>query len=272
MLKIKNLSKSFSTNKVLENIDFELEEKRSYAFVGVSGCGKTTLARIITGLEEPDNGTLIFQGKTLSSLSERTLLEKKQIQLVFQNALGSFNPRRKIVHSLNNVFQVHRKLYPLSKERETRIFTLLELLELEKELLFQYPHQVSGGQIQRFALLRALLIEPKILIADEPSSALDPLSKKKLISILQKVRQSTSISYLIITHDFSYLESLVDWVFVLDSGQIVEENTPAELLQRPQKKHTKKLIEAIPKIQRASKDSKRQEKTGKDTARIVNDN
>lgn len=248
MLEAKNISKSFSDNQVLREINFKLLENRSYAFVGISGCGKTTLARIIVGLEEADQGEVFLENQALKNLKQRGLQEQKQIQMVFQNSLGSFNPRRKIIKSLQNIFEIHKDLFRSEQLRRTRISELLKLLELDQEIIYKYPHQVSGGQIQRLAVLRALLCEPKILIADEPTSALDILSKKNLISILQRVKEKTGITYFIITHDFSSLEVLVDWVFVLDAGEIVEQNTPTEILRNPQHKHTKKLIESIPKI------------------------
>jgi|GEM_PF-1436235 len=255
MLEVKNLSKSFTDHLVLKKINFRLTENKSYAFVGVSGCGKTTLARIIIGLEQADCGEIYFQNQALKNLKSRSLKQKKQIQMVFQNALGSFNPRQKISTSLNRVFEIHKAL-SLSKSgkskeqiRKTKIFDLLELLELDQSIIFKYPHQVSGGQIQRLSILRALLCEPKILIADEPTSALDVLSKKNLLSVLRKIKKNTQVSYFVITHDFSSLKALVDWVFVLDSGKIVEENSPEKILENPQHEHTKKLISSIPKIQ-----------------------
>ena len=239
LLSAQNIHKSFGDYTALSGANINIKPGSIVGLVGESGCGKTTLARIISGLEYLDTGNIILENHELSQI--RTKIQKSNIQLIFQNALGSFNPKFTIRNSLEQPLQ------ELNLDKtQVNLEELCHDLVLDPALLTRYPHQVSGGQIQRFAIMRAIIVKPKLLIADEPTSALDMTSKIEILKLISELRAKYNLSFLIITHDIMSLKNLVDYIYVMHKGIIVESGSPSDIINNPAQKYTQKLINAIP--------------------------
>lgn len=233
MLQLKKISKSFDNKKVLDEIFLEINRAEIVGLVGESGCGKTTLAKIIVGLERPDSGEISFCEK-----------EKKKVQMIFQNVHGSFNPKFRLKSSLAEARTGKSRKELLEESLEES----LESVGLEKLFLNRFPHELSGGQIQRMSIARALLSKPELLLADEPTSALDIFNKLQILHLLRSLKEKIGLSCLVITHDILSLASLADKIYVMQSGRIVESGKTTDVLKNPENSYTKKLINSVPKF------------------------
>lgn len=240
MLKLQNITKKFGSQLVVKDVNLEIEKGKIIGLVGESGCGKTTLARIIIGLERASAGNIFFEDFNLLSKKERSKSLKQKIQMIFQNATGSFNPKYTIVDSLKQACLEHN--LPFDFE------ALFSQVGLPIEFKDRYPHQLSGGQMQRAAIARAIACKPSLLIADEPTSALDVSIRRHILNLLKKLQQEQNLACLIITHDLPSLRNLVDQVYVMHNGQIIESGSTEQVLNQPQKTYTKRLIAAIPSL------------------------
>ena len=228
MLRVRNVSKTYNQHRVLENIDFEILCNEFVCLIGESGSGKSTTAEIIMGLQAPTSGTV----------------EKEHcctIQYIYQNPERSFNPFWTMEKSLREPLLLKKQKSAFIKER---IAELMEMADLPLELLKKRPSQCSGGQKQRLAIIRALLTNPKMLIADEITSALDPQSEKLIIDLLKKFQVEFHMSVLYITHRIHAISHAADHMMVLEKGRIVEQGNAAKVLSQPEHPYTKKLVEA----------------------------
>lgn len=245
MLKVQNICKSFDELQVLTDTSLEISPCEIMGLIGESGCGKTTLARIILGLETQDSGQILFENTELSrALKNRDKNYQRNIQMIFQNTAGSFNPKFSILNSLKQPL-IQYNLW----QNDNSIFDeVFENIGLDISILNKYPHEVSGGQIQRLAFARAILTRPKLIIADEPTSALDMQTKLQILELIQELRRKYAISFLIITHDILSLKNLADSISIMNKGEIVEQGHPHHILESPQQEYTKKLITAIPRL------------------------
>lgn len=233
---------------VLNNVSLRLKQGETLGIIGESGSGKTTLGRVISGLTQPRSGEIFLQGKALSpSLNERSPHEFKQIQFVFQMAETALNPRHRVRKILGRPLEFYLGLK--GKAAEDRIYKLLEMVELPADFIDRLPRALSGGQLQRINFARALAAEPKLIICDEITSALDTLVSKAIIELLLKLKQRLGIAYLFISHDLSTVAKLADSLAVMRDGEIVEYGHTEKVLRPPHHPYTETLLHSIPKLQ-----------------------
>ena len=240
----------FAGEKVLhavKNVSFDLEENQIIGLVGESGCGKSTLGRAIMQLEQSESGSAIFNGIDLKTLKGGKLRKfRKNFQMVFQDPYSSLNPRMTIHDAFDEILKLHTKLDGFWREK--RIIELLESVGLNSEALNRYPHQFSGGQRQRIGIARALAVQPRLIVADEPVSALDVSVQAAIINLLSDIRKKSRISFLFIAHDLSVVEHISDIIMVMYLGEIVESGPAHEVVRNPQHPYTKALLSAVPRI------------------------
>jgi peptide/nickel transport system ATP-binding protein len=234
--------------RAVDGISLEIGEGETYALVGESGCGKSTLGRAILNLEPPTAGSIHFGGKRIDHLPRLQMLPfRKRIQVIFQNPHSSMNPRMSVGRIIEEGME-SLGLDMNAAQRRTRVAELLERVQLDPAMSRRYPHEFSGGQLQRIAIARALAVEPQLIICDEPTSALDVSIRAGVLELLQELQREFSMSYLFITHDLSIIPTLAHYVGVMREGRLVEQGTAQEILTRPQHDYTRKLLASVPRI------------------------
>ena len=247
LLIIENLSKVFEENKkekffALNNISFRLKDGECLGIVGESGCGKSTLARIITGIEKKTTGSIFFDGNELINNKF-----SKNIQMIFQEPLSSFNPRMKIIDYL---YEPIRNFMKIPKNEAVTIMKkALKDVGLDEQSLNRYPHEFSGGQLQRITIAKTLIIKPKLVICDEITSALDVSIQKQILELLEKLRIEKKLSYLFISHDLAVVKQMSQRIIVMYNGEIVETLKSSELKTNSKHVYTKKLINSVFEIE-----------------------
>ena len=231
--------------RAVNGVSVEIRPGEVLGIVGESGCGKTTLGRALVGLHEPSAGTLRLEGRDVASLSpdERRQMTR-DVQMVFQDPFASLNPRKRIRQILEAPFEVHG--LPGGAERETRIRELVDLVGLAPEHLDRWPHELSGGQRQRVGIARALALHPKVVVLDEPLSALDMAIQSQVLNLLVDLQERLNLGYVFISHDLSIVEYLSDSVAVMYLGRVVESAPAAELFASPRHPYTQALLAAVP--------------------------
>lgn len=255
VIELKNVSKSyvikqsiFSTSKLLRAVDgvsFYIREKETIGLVGESGCGKSTLGKLIVKLEKPTSGEISIYGKNIwTSTSKELRSLRGTYQMIFQDPYNSLNPQKKIY----DIFDEILKLFSISEPgaRHAEILRLMNIVGLKEEHLFRYPNQFSGGQRQRIGIARALSVNPKIIVADEPVSSLDVSIQAQIMNLFTKIQEETGVSFLFISHDLAVVESICDKIMVMYLGKIVESGSADIIVKNPAHPYTKALIEAIP--------------------------
>ncbi len=230
----------------LEGVSLVVAEGESLGIVGESGCGKSTLARCLVGLYEPTSGQTIYRGRRLDS--KRELSDRMRIQIVFQDPYSSLNARMTVGQTLREVLRVHRVVR--SEHVDARVGELLELVGLDTDIVDVYPRQLSGGQRQRVSIARALAVEPEVLIADEPVSALDVSVQATVLNVLSSLRERLGLTLVLIAHDLSVVRYLCDRVAVMYMGRIVELADTEELFEIPRHPYTQALLAAAPSLRR----------------------
>lgn len=234
-----------ATLKALDGISFKLVPGKTLAVVGESGCGKSTLARLVTMIEEPTSGELIIDGVDISSASNQEKSDlHTRVQIVFQDPYGSLNPRQKIGHSLAEPLLVNTSMG--KKERRHEAIEMLNLVGLRPEHYDRYPHMFSGGQRQRIAVARALMLKPKILVLDEPVSALDVSIQAQILNLIAELQQQLDLAYLFISHDLSVVKHIADEVLVMYLGRPVEIGSRDDIFEHPHHPYTRALLSATP--------------------------
>ncbi|TLP48669.1 MULTISPECIES: dipeptide ABC transporter ATP-binding protein [Cohaesibacter] len=234
------------TVQALKGIDFDLFEGETLALVGESGCGKSTLARILTLIDVQTSGELNIQGKSYNIENKRVTADmRRTIQIVFQNPYGSLNPRQKVGAVLEEPLLINHPEMSADERREKAMAMLIKV-GLQPEHFGRYPHMFSGGQRQRIAIGRALMLNPKILVLDEPVSALDLSIQAQILNLLKDLQDEFKLSYLFISHDLSVVKYLADRVMVMYFGEIVEHGTRDQVFNDPQHDYTKTLLAATP--------------------------
>ena len=235
ILKVSHISASYQEGKqrktVLHDISFELHENEILGLVGESGCGKSTLSKVILGFIRPDEGEIISQ--------------VDHPQMIFQDPMASLNPRKKVRDILGEGLDIHH-MYKSKEEREEKIKAILAKVGLAPEHAARYPHQFSGGQRQRVGIARALIMNPKLIIADECISALDVSIQAQVVNLMKDIQQETGTAYLFIAHDLSMVKYISDRIGVLHLGHLLETGTTEEIFENPMHPYTRSLLSAIP--------------------------
>jgi len=234
-----------ATVKALDGVSFQLSRKKTLAVVGESGCGKSTLARLVTMIEEPTAGSLQIAGEELASRDKAIRRKlRPRVQMVFQNPYGSLNPRQKIGSALEEPLLMNT---PLSKaERGDKARAMMQAVGLRPEHYDRYPHMFSGGQRQRIAIARALMLDPDILVLDEPVSALDVSIQAQVLNLLGELQDKLQLAYLFISHDLSVVKHIADEVMVMYLGKPVEQAAREVLFDNPRHPYTQALLSATP--------------------------
>lgn len=235
-----------STLRAVEGASFTLTRGKTLAVVGESGCGKSTLARMVTMIEPPTSGTLQVAGDQIVGATDQTLRKlRPKVQIVFQNPYGSLNPRQKIGHALEEPLLVNTEMPANDRAQAAR--DMLASVGLRPEHYDRYPHMFSGGQRQRIAIARALMLDPDILVLDEPVSALDISIQAQVLNLLADIQAQHNLAYLFISHDLSVVRHIADEVMVMYLGRIVEQGPRDAIFATPRHPYTQALLSATPK-------------------------
>jgi oligopeptide transport system ATP-binding protein len=257
LLRIKNLKKYFPIRgglfsrevarvHAVDDISFEILKGETLGLVGESGCGKSTTGRCILRLIEPTEGEVWFEDKNVTTLDKRSLRHlRRDMQIIFQDPYASLNPRMTVGSIIGEALVIH-KLAKSKREREERVVSLLETVGLSSDHLRRYPHEFSGGQRQRIGIARALAVSPKLIVADEPVSALDVSIQAQVINLLEDLQKQFNLTYLFIAHDLSVVEHISTRVAVMYLGKIVEIAAGKELYTNPKHPYTEALLSAVP--------------------------
>ena len=231
--------------KALNNVSLSIKKGETLAIVGESGSGKSTLARCLLQLLSLDQGELFFKGKNLNSLdAEGKKYLKRHIQMVFQDPYASLNPRMKISEILEEGLLIHDLGDKFSRDKKMR--DMIKKVGLEVSDLNKYPHQFSGGQRQRIGIARALIVEPELVICDEPVSALDVSIQAQILLLLKDLQKELGLSYLFISHDLRVVRHMADSIAVMHQGKIVEQGSIKGIYEKPKANYTRELLNAIP--------------------------
>ena len=249
LLKVEDLVKHLRVRggvvHAVDGVSFSLNPGETLGLVGESGCGKSTLGRLITRLLEPDRGRIELDGRDITHLSRRALRPiRSHMQMIFQDPFASLNPRSTIGRTLLEPFIVHR--IGTSAERSRWVEDLLDRVGIRGEYANRYPHEFSGGQRQRIAIARALALNPKLIVCDEPVSSLDVSIQAQVLNLLQRLKEELHLSYVFITHDFAVMGHLADRIAVMYLGEFVELADRVTLRQRPLHPYTDALFGAVP--------------------------
>ena len=253
ILEIKDLnvtynSKSNSPNAAVRGVSFSLEENSFSGLIGESGSGKSTVIMTLLGLLPRDSaasGEILYKGRGILGIPEDEMasLRQREIALIPQGALNSFTPVMTIGRHLREVLELHLGLKGEAAER--RITELLAEVELPPEIAARYPHELSGGQKQRAAIAIALSCEPKLVLADEPTTALDVITQAAILRLLERLRREKNLTILLVTHDLPLAASVCGELFVMKDGKLIESGTPRQLIDAPREAHTRALIAAM---------------------------
>jgi len=261
LLSVKKLSVEYKSNnsfifpwekkrivKAVSNISFNLNEGKTLGIVGETGCGKSTIAKAIVNIIKIKSGNIYWRDKNITNLSEKLMKEhRKEIQMIFQDPLASLNPRMNVGEIISEPLITH---FPdMTREKiQHKVKELMINVGLLPNQINRYPHEFSGGQCQRIGIARALILNPKLIICDEPVSALDVSIQGQVINLLKSLQKKYKLTYIFITHDLSIAKHMSDDIMVLYFGKIVEMGEKNKIFNQPQHQYTKKLISSIPKL------------------------
>ncbi len=252
LLKVENLVQHFPvsrtyTVKAVNGVSFNIYPGETYGLVGESGSGKTTIGRSIIRLYNPTDGRITFNGKVISGALDRDTrsMLRSDMQMIFQDPMTSLNPRKKVGDIISEGMEIHHR-FANRQEREEKISEMLKKVGLSPEHAARYPHQFSGGQRQRVGIARALIMNPKLIIADECISALDVSIQAQVVNLMKDIQEETQCAYLFIAHDLSMVKYISDRIGVLHLGYMVESGTKEEIFSHPVHPYTKSLLSAIP--------------------------
>ncbi|MCE1196103.1 ATP-binding cassette domain-containing protein [bacterium] len=252
ILSVRGLKKYFTTPRgelhAVDDVSFDIGEGRTLGVVGESGCGKTTTGRAILRLVEPTGGSVTFQGVDVTQATPaRMRALRAQMQIIFQDPYASIDPRMTVAEIIGEPLIIHKRVHG-KRELESRVRRLMETVELAERLYGAYPHELDGGRRQRIGVARALALEPKFVVCDEPVSALDVSVQAQILNLMQDLQDRLGLTYMFVTHDMSVVKHISDEIAVMYLGQIVEKAPSAQLFKRQWHPYTRALISAIPSI------------------------
>jgi len=250
LLDVKNLKKYFhvhsGTLHAVDDISFTIEEGKTLGIVGESGCGKTTAGRTILRLIEPTSGKIIFDNVDVTELNAKQLrYMRRHMQLIFQDPFSSLNPRKTVSETIEEPI-ILAKLIPDKNKRFMRVLELMETVGLAERLINTYPHELDGGRRQRIGIARALAMNPKFIVCDEPVSALDVSIQAQILNLMKKIQRDIGITYIFITHDLSVVNHFSDDIMVMYLGRMIEKASAEDLFANPSHPYTKALMSAVP--------------------------
>lgn len=250
LLEVQNLQKYFKTPHgwlhAVDNVSFRLNRGETMGVVGESGCGKSTLGRTILHLVEPTGGRIFFEGEDISDISKKKFKDlRKEMQIIFQDPFSSLNPRMTVEDTIREPLEIHRVCENEEKLNE-RVQELMDTVGLAQRLARSYPHELDGGRRQRIGIARALALNPKFIVCDEPVSALDVSIQAQILNLMQDLQEQLQLTYIFITHDLSVVHHIANDICVMYLGQLVEKADAKELFVQNLHPYTKALLSAIP--------------------------
>jgi peptide/nickel transport system ATP-binding protein len=257
LLEATNLTKSFQVKagafshrlslKAVNGVSFRLAEGETLGIAGESGSGKTTLGKLLMGLAEPDTGEILFRGNQLKGLSAKEMFRfRREVQMIFQDPYASLNPRMRVGEIVGEPLKIHG--LAASRERTSMVIALMKKVGLSEEQMYRYPHEFSGGQRQRIGIARALAVSPRLIIADEPVSALDLSIQAQIINLLQSLKKELNLAFILIAHDLSILSHMSDRIAVMYLGSVVETGATEDVFKNRLHPYTEALISAAPRL------------------------
>ena len=249
LVRVEHLKKYFNTPSGLlhavDDVSFSIEEQTTLGVVGESGCGKSTLGRVVLKLLDQTDGKIFYDGRDITHISEKENLElRKEMQIIFQDPYSSLNPRLSVMELSADPLRVfgHYK----SAEREQKVYELMDMVGLARRFAYSYPHELDGGRRQRIGIARALSLNPKFIVCDEPVSALDVSIQAQILNLLKRLQKERGLTYIFITHDLSVIYYFADDIAVMYLGKLVEKAPAEELFAHPMHPYTRALLSAIP--------------------------
>ena len=251
ILEVKNLKKYFPTPHgmlhAVDDVSFTLEAGKTLGVVGESGCGKSTLGRVILHLLERSDGSIIYDGKDISNPSKAELRElRRQMQIIFQDPYSSINPRMRVADIIGEPLKIY-KVFSSKADYDRKVSELMDTVGLAQRVADMYPHELDGGRRQRIGIARALSLEPKFVVCDEPVSALDVSIQAQILNLMQDLQQERGLTYIFITHNLSVVKHISDDICVMYLGKLVEKCSAKELFANHLHPYTKALLSAIPR-------------------------
>ncbi|MFB4210378.1 ABC transporter ATP-binding protein [Shouchella sp. JSM 1781072] len=248
------LRRTIGQVKAVDGVSLKLEQGLTYGLVGESGSGKTTTGRAVIGLNDISEGKVMFDGVDITKKKKENYKLRQNIQMVFQDPYSSLNGKKRILDIIAEPFRNHRNM--TKAEEMVAVEELLEQVGISKDSIFKYPHEFSGGQRQRLGIARAIALKPKLIIADEPVSALDVSVQAQVLNFMQEIQKELNLTYLFISHDLGIIRHICDRIGIMYKGRFVEEGTPEDIFNNPQHIYTKRLVSAIPDIDPTNRESK----------------
>ena len=231
----------------VDGVDFVIEKGKTYGLVGESGSGKSTTGKAIVGLEKVTDGQIIYQGTDVTKRSNRKKIEyNKDVQMIFQDSMSSLNPKKRVLDIIAEPIRNFERLS--DQEEKKKVKSLLDIVGMPEDALYKYPHEFSGGQRQRLGVARAVATNPKLIVADEPVSALDLSVQAQVLNFMKRIQQEFGLSYLFISHDLGVVKHMCDNIAIMYKGRFVEIGTREDIYNDPRHIYTKRLLSAIPRI------------------------
>lgn len=240
--------------RAVDGVSLSIEEGKTYGLIGESGSGKTTIGKSIVGLENPTEGQILYNDISVNTKKSRKQTGyNKEVQMIFQDVLSSLDPKKRIKDIIAEPIRNYEKL---SEEKELeKILGLLKIVGMPEDALYKYPYEFSGGQRQRIGVARAVSLNPKLIVADEPVSALDLSIQAQVLNFLKEIQKDFNLSYLFISHDLGVVKYMCDYIYIMHKGRFVETGTRDDIYNNPQHIYTKRLIAAIPEISANNRES-----------------
>ncbi|WP_336763375.1 ABC transporter ATP-binding protein [Paenibacillus sp. USHLN196] len=238
------LKREIGNIKAVDDVSFSIEQGQTYGLVGESGSGKTTTGRAVIGLNHVTAGRILFNGKDLAKERRKDRQLQRDVQMIFQDPYSSLNPKKRVIDIIAEPLRNYERLTATEEKRQVR--DLLEKVGLSPESIYKYPHEFSGGQRQRIGIARAIALKPKLIIADEPVSALDVSVQAQVLNFMKEIQKELNLTYLFISHDLGIIRHMCDQIGIMYKGRYVEQGTTNDIFENPQHIYTKRLIAAIP--------------------------